>query len=61
MATTVEFEQASQSTEGAQKKMHYVSRVGVTPDEVTDIYNTWANSYDNVSTLHGFCFLYVCI
>ena len=48
MTTKTEFKEATTNTQSAQQRMHYVSRVGVTPDEVTDIYKTWADSYDNV-------------
>ena len=45
----VAFEAPSVDTQQAQVKMHYVSRVGVSKEEVTDIYKTWAKAYDAVS------------
>ena len=50
MSTKVDFEKASQNHEDARQKIQHVTRVGITADEVTDIYKSWANSYDNVST-----------
>ena len=47
---SVAFEAPSVDTQQAQVKMHYVSRVGVSKEEVTDIYKTWAKAYDAVSS-----------
>ena len=51
MSTKVDFEKASQNHEDARQKIQHVTRVGITAEEVSDIYKTWANSYDNVSKL----------
>ena len=50
MSTKVDFEKASENSEDARHKIKYVTRAGVTAEEVNDIYKSWANSYDNVST-----------
>ena len=40
---------ASVSSDGAHGKIYHVSRVGVTSQEVADIYKNWAGVYDQVS------------
>ena len=51
MSTKVDFEKASENSEDARHKIKYVTRAGLTAKEVSDIYKSWANSYDNVSTV----------
>ena len=42
------FTDGSGTLEGTQQLMHYISRPGITEEEVKNLYNIWAAKYNQV-------------
>ena len=38
----------SETLEGTQELMHYISRPGISPEEVKQLYERWATQYNKV-------------